>query len=73
MFAKRMLHFFLQFAPKCDIIVRKNNKNEKGIFFVNTSQTKEHCESSALLFGNEAHLRRMKRVAEQLMKQGFAL
>ena len=24
------------------------------IFFVNTSQTKEHCESSALSFGNEA-------------------
>ena len=34
-----------------------------GIFFVNTSQTKEHCESSALLFGNEAHLRCMKNEA----------
>ena len=31
-----------------------------GILFVNTSQTKEHCESSALLFGIEAHLRCMK-------------
>ena len=26
-------------------------------------QTKEHCESSALLFGNEAHLRCMKNEA----------
>ena len=45
----------------------------RGIFFVNTRQTKEHCSRSALLFGNEAHLRCMKRVAKQLVKQGFAL
>ena len=42
------------------------------IFFVNTSQTKEHCESSALLFGNEAHLRCMKNEAElRSVKRAF--
>ena len=36
-------------------------------------QTEEHCESSALLFGNEAHLRCMKNEARpSLMKRGFA-
>ena len=45
-----------------------------GIFFVNTSQTKEHCESSALLFGNEAHLRCMKNEAGLCpMKRAFGV
>ena len=36
-------------------------------------QTKEHCESSAFLFGNEAHLRCMKNEAGlRLMKRALA-
>jgi len=39
-----------QIAEEKDFVREKIS----GIFFVNTFQTKEHCESSALLFGNEA-------------------
>ena len=45
----------VQIAEERDFVREKIS----GIFFVNTTQTKEHCESSALLFGNEAHLRFM--------------
>ena len=40
----------VQIAEEKDFVREKIS----GVFFVNTSQTKEHCESSVLLFGNEA-------------------
>jgi len=43
-----------------------------GIFFVNTLQKEKHCDSSAFLFGNEAHLRCMKNEAGlRPMKRAF--
>ena len=48
-------------------------KIAQNIFFVAFIQTKEHCSRSALLFGNEAHLRCMKNEAGlRPMKRGFA-
>ena len=58
----------VQIAEEKDFVREKIS----GIFFVNTSQTKEHCESSARLFGNEAHLRCMKNEAGlRPMKRAF--